>query len=98
MFVLLSTTPHKRTRQMRMKSQNMMVLTLEFTNVSFSRLRRKIHRDPHFQTPANGHSSLDAPASGKVAKITLQLSETRKPYRLRSSKQIVLPGQQMLHG
>jgi hypothetical protein len=70
MPVLFSTTPHKSTRQMRIKSQNMMVLTLEFTNVSFSRRRRKAHRDPHFETLAEGHLLLDARAPGKVAKIT----------------------------
>ena len=53
-----------------MKSQNMMVLTLEFTNVSFSRLRRKTHRDLHVQSLAKSHHSLDAPAAGKVAKTT----------------------------
>jgi len=59
----------------------MMVFTLEFTNVSFSRLRRKTHRDPHFQTLAKGHLPLDAPAPGKVAKTTKHASETRKPCR-----------------
>jgi hypothetical protein len=81
---------------MRMKSQNMMVLTLEFTNVSFSRFRRKTHRDLHDQSLAESHLFLDAPAPGKVAKTTKQPSETRKPCRLRSSNPIVLPRQRKL--
>lgn len=79
-----------------MKSQNMMVLTLEFTNVSFSRLRRKTHRDLHDQSLAGSHLSLDAPAPGKVAKTTKHPSETRKPCRLSSSTPIVLRGQRKL--
>jgi hypothetical protein len=46
MPVLFSTTPHNSTRQMRIKSQNMMVLTLEFTNFSFSRRRKGPPRLP----------------------------------------------------
>jgi hypothetical protein len=70
MPVLLSTTPHNSTRQMRIKSQNIMVLTLEFTNVSFSRRRRNNYRDPPTINPWPTTTFLDAPAPGKVAKTT----------------------------
>ena len=62
-----------------MKSQNIMVLTLEFTNVSFSRRRRNNDRDPPTTDPLLDPRSdprgpnttfLDAPAPGKVAKTT----------------------------
>ena len=55
-----------------MKTQNMIVLTLEFTNNSFSRRRRVSYRDPRHSSLASP-LFLDACAFCKVAKSTQSL-------------------------
>ena len=47
MLAPLCTTPHNSMRQMRIKTQNMIVLTLEFTNVSFFAAKEKATATSH---------------------------------------------------
>lgn len=47
MLPLFDTTAHSIIRQMRMKTQNMMVLTLEFTRILFSGGEKPFKKTPN---------------------------------------------------
>src|SRR5580698_10009692 len=91
MFAPLCTTAQSNMRHMRIKTQNMIVFTLEFTNDSFFAAKEiQLPRPP--PNPARSthfYRRQYTTQSGK--KYTTPFGPTRISCRLRSSKQIVLP-------